>query len=197
MARRKIKNGEKSPWGSCLTRLMSYLMSYQTTSKRSPPFWLLIGARKILCFSAQSEARMAATVWNWSGKTLSPGLFSPFFTFLRAIFFHPSRLSLAPTICPWFAEDGCPCISLSAVASDSAPAGQTLLRDKSKFVRVVFVFSAVESDSAPEGPTLLPYKCKFVRLVFLFSAVVTPHRQDQRYCETNPNLSEFCLFLTL
>ena len=37
-------------------------MSYQTSSKRSPPFWLLIGARKLLCFSAQSEARLAATV---------------------------------------------------------------------------------------------------------------------------------------
>ena len=33
------------------------------------------------------------------------GLFSPFFTFLRAIFF-PFRLSLAPTICPWVSEDG-------------------------------------------------------------------------------------------
>ena len=34
------------------------------------------------------------------------GLFSPFFTFLRAIFFRPFRLSLAPTICPWVSEDG-------------------------------------------------------------------------------------------
>ena len=25
-------------------------MSYRTSSKRSPPFWLLIGARKLLCF---------------------------------------------------------------------------------------------------------------------------------------------------
>ena len=80
--------------------------SYQTSSKRSQPFWMLIGARKLLCFSAQSEARMAATVWNWSGKTLSPGIFSPFFTFLRAIFSRPFRLSLAPTICPWVSEDG-------------------------------------------------------------------------------------------
>ena len=48
--------------------------SYQTSSKRSPLSWLLIGARKLLCFSTQSEARMAATVWNWSGKTLSPGV---------------------------------------------------------------------------------------------------------------------------
>ena len=31
--------------------------------------------------------------------------FSPFFTFRRAIFFHPFSLSLAPTICPWVSED--------------------------------------------------------------------------------------------
>ena len=48
-------------------------MSYQTSSKRSPPFWLLIGARKTQVFWHQSEARTAATVWNWSCKTLSPG----------------------------------------------------------------------------------------------------------------------------
>ena len=44
-------------------------MSYQTSSKLSRSFWLLIGARKLLCFSAQSEGRTAATVWNWSDKT--------------------------------------------------------------------------------------------------------------------------------
>ena len=32
-------------------------------------------------------------------------LFSPFFTFLCAIFFHPFSLSLAPTMCPWVSED--------------------------------------------------------------------------------------------
>ena len=32
----------------------------------------LTGARKLLCFSAQSEVRTAATIWNWSGRTLSP-----------------------------------------------------------------------------------------------------------------------------
>ena len=32
-------------------------------------------------------------------------LFSKFFTFLRALFFRPFRLSLAPTICPWVSED--------------------------------------------------------------------------------------------
>ena len=33
------------------------------------------------------------------------GIFSPFLTFLRAIFSRPFRLSLAPTICPWVSED--------------------------------------------------------------------------------------------
>ena len=48
-------------------------MSYQTSSKRSPPFWLLIGQKNTKVFWHQSEATTAATVWNWSGKTLSPG----------------------------------------------------------------------------------------------------------------------------
>ena len=66
-------------------------MSYQTSSKLSRSFWLLIGARKLLCFSAQSEGRTAATVWNWSGKSLSPG------TLLAVLFFFfvpyfPARL---------------------------------------------------------------------------------------------------------
>ena len=46
-------------------------MSYQTSSKRSLPFWLLIGATKTQVFWHQSEVRTAVTVWNWSGKTLS------------------------------------------------------------------------------------------------------------------------------
>ena len=42
MARRKVKKRREEPLGT---------MSYQTSSQRSPPFWLLIGARKLLCFS--------------------------------------------------------------------------------------------------------------------------------------------------
>ena len=75
---KKSKERRKEPLGT---------MSYQTSSKRSPPFWLLIGARKLLCFSAQSEAKTAATVWNWSGKTLSPGaLFAVLYFSLCHIF---------------------------------------------------------------------------------------------------------------
>ena len=73
MARRKVKNGEKSPWGQCLTRL---------------------------------EARTAATVRNWSGKTLSPGALLAVLYFSSChIFFRPFRLFLVPTICLWVSED--------------------------------------------------------------------------------------------
>ena len=61
---KKSKKRREDPLGT---------MSYQTSSKRSPQFCLLIGARKLLCFSTQSECRTGATVWNWSGKALSPG----------------------------------------------------------------------------------------------------------------------------
>ena len=67
-------------------------MSYQTSSKRSPPFWLLIGARK---------TQLLAPI----RRHCPQGLFWPFFTFLCALFFHPFRLSLAPTICPWVSKD--------------------------------------------------------------------------------------------
>ena len=41
-------------------------------------------AEKRLCFSAQSEGIMVATIWNWSGKTLSPGA-------LLAVLYFSSR----------------------------------------------------------------------------------------------------------
>ena len=94
---KKSKEWREKPMGT---------MSYQTSSKRSPPFWLLIGARKLVFFWHQSEARTAATVGTGLVRHCPQGLFSPFFTFLRATFFRPFRLSLVPTICPWVSEDG-------------------------------------------------------------------------------------------
>ena len=90
-------------------------MYYQTSSKWSPPFCLLIGQKNTNVFWHQSEARMTATkvfLPNQKAERQQPlgtglvrhcpqGLFSPFFTFLRAIFSRPFRLSLSPTICPW------------------------------------------------------------------------------------------------
>ena len=46
MAQKKSKERPEEPLGT---------MSYQTSSKRSPPFWLLIGARKLVFFWHQSE----------------------------------------------------------------------------------------------------------------------------------------------
>ena len=78
MMRRKVKNGEKSPWGQCLTR---------TSSKRLPPFWLLIGARKTQVFFGTNQKTER---WPPFGTGLvrhcPQGLFSPFFTFLRSIY---------------------------------------------------------------------------------------------------------------
>ena len=77
-------------------------ISYQTSSKRSLPFWLLIGARKLVFFWHQSEARTAATVWNWSRKTLSPGAllavlyFSSFHMYFSARLDFPSPPLSAP-----------------------------------------------------------------------------------------------------
>ena len=79
---KKSKERREEPLGT---------MSYQTTSKRSPPFSLLIGVRERLCFSAQSEARTAATVWNWSGKTMSPGA-------LLAVLYFSSLCHIFPPV---------------------------------------------------------------------------------------------------
>ena len=63
--------------------------------------------RETEVFWHQSEARTAATVWNWSGKTLSPGALLAVLYFSSChIFFRPFRLFLVPTISPWVSEDG-------------------------------------------------------------------------------------------
>ena len=96
VARRKVKNGEKSPWGQCLTRPVP-------NGRRRSGFWLV---PENLCFSGTNQKPERRRPFGTGLIRHCPqGLFSPFFTFLRAIFFHPFRLSLAPTICPWVSED--------------------------------------------------------------------------------------------
>ena len=65
--------------------------------------------RKVVVFWHQSEARMAATVWNWSGKTMSPGaLLAVLYFFYHAIYFS-ARLdfSLSPLSAPGSLRMGC------------------------------------------------------------------------------------------
>ena len=80
---KKGKEQRKEPLGT---------MSYQTSSKWSLPFWLLIGARKLVFFWHQSEARTTATVWNWSCKTLSPGALLAVLYFSSFHIYFPARL---------------------------------------------------------------------------------------------------------
>ena len=89
--KKKSKERPEEPLGT---------MSYQTSSRRSLPFWLLIGASKLLCFSAQSEARTAATVWNWSGKTLSPGTLLAVLYFSSCHIFPPVQTFPRPLYLP-------------------------------------------------------------------------------------------------
>ena len=94
MARRKVKNGEKSPWWQCFT----------SPVPNGFAFWLGGKTQNFSSTSQKSERRRpfgTGLVRHYCPQ----GLFSPFFTFLRAIFFRPFRLSLAPTICPWVSED--------------------------------------------------------------------------------------------
>ena len=96
MARRKEKNGEKSPWGQCLTRPVS-------NGRRRSAFWLGTKTQK---FSGTNQKPERPRQFGTGLVRHCPqGLFWPFFTFLCAIFSRPFRLSLAPTICPWVSED--------------------------------------------------------------------------------------------
>ena len=93
---KKSKERREEPLGT---------MSYQTSSKRSPPFWLLIGARKLVFSGTNQKPERRRPFGTGLVRHCPQGLFSTFFTFLRATFFRPFRLSLVPTICPWVSED--------------------------------------------------------------------------------------------
>ena len=53
----------------------------------------------------EGKSKRAGKYGTKKSKERREELFSPFFTFLRAIFSRPFRLSLAPFICPWVSED--------------------------------------------------------------------------------------------
>ena len=96
MVRRKVKNGEKSPWGQCLTRPVP-------NGRRRSGFLLV--PENVCVFLPNQKAERRRLFGTGLVRHCPQGLFSPFSTFHRAIFFRPFRLSLAPTICPWISED--------------------------------------------------------------------------------------------
>ena len=92
-ARRKVENGEKSPWGQKVPN-----------SRRPSDFWLV--PENCCVFLPTQKAERRRPFGTGLVRHCPQGLFSPFFTFLCAIFFCPFRLFLAPKICPWVSEDG-------------------------------------------------------------------------------------------
>ena len=96
MARRKEKNAEKSPWGQCLTRPVP-------NCRGRSGFWLV--PENFCVFLPHQKAQRRRPSGTGLVRHCPQGLFSPFNTFLRAIFSRPFKLSLAPTICPWVSDD--------------------------------------------------------------------------------------------
>ena len=63
-----------------------------------------------LCFSGTNQKPEQRRPFGTGlVRHCTEGLFLPFFTFLRVIFFCPFRFSLVPTICPWVSEDAYIC----------------------------------------------------------------------------------------
>ena len=96
MARRKVKNGKKSLWGQCLARPVP-------NCRRHSAFWFV--PENFCVFLPNQKAERRQPFGTGLVRHCPQGLFSPFFSFLRAIFSRPFRLSLTPTICPWVSED--------------------------------------------------------------------------------------------
>ena len=63
-------------------------------------YWGRGKEKKTQVFWHQSEARTAATVWNWSGKTLSPG------ALLAVLYFAPGSPRMPPALPPLFTWGG-------------------------------------------------------------------------------------------
>ena len=128
MGTRKSLNGRKNIYGTKKSKERREeplgTMSYQTSSKRSPPFWLLIGARKLVFFWHQSEARTAATVWNWSGKTLSPGALLAVLYFSSFHIYFSARLDF----------------SSSPLSAPGSPRMQAIAKEQKLNLTFVFCF---------------------------------------------------------
>ena len=92
MERRKVKNGEKSPWGQCLTRPVP-------NGRRRFGFWLVPEKHK---FSGTNQKPERRRPFGTGLVKLSQGLFSrrSLLFFVPYIFFRPFRLSLAPLSAP-------------------------------------------------------------------------------------------------
>ena len=86
-----------------------------------PLFCLLIGQKNTKFSGTNQKAERRRSFGTGLVRHCPQGLFSLFFTFLRAIFFRPFRLSFAPTIYPWVCEDGSECYTRNNLSLYSEP----------------------------------------------------------------------------
>ena len=95
---RTAKINMANSWTSCSLRVRTHEMT-----PRSAALWL---GRKTQKFSGTNQRpERPLPFGTFLVRHCPQGLFTPFFTFLRAIFFRPFSLTLAPTICPLVSED--------------------------------------------------------------------------------------------
>ena len=98
LARRKVKNGEKSPWRQYLTRPVP-------NGRRHSGFRLVPEKHK---FSGTNQEPEKRRPFGTGLVYIVPRASSrrSLLFFVPYIFFRPFRLSLAPFICPWVSDDG-------------------------------------------------------------------------------------------
>ena len=94
---KKRKDHREEPWGQCLTRPVP-------NCRHCSGFWLV--PENVCVFLPNQKAERRRPFGTGLVRHCPQGLFSSFFTFLRATVFRPFTLSLATTICPWVSEDG-------------------------------------------------------------------------------------------
>ena len=90
MARRKVKNGEKSPWGQCLTRPVPTVAAVLASDC----------CQKTCVFLAPIRSQNGGDRWNWSGKTLSPGALLAVLYFSSSHIFPPVQTFPRPFYLP-------------------------------------------------------------------------------------------------
>ena len=83
---------------------VSFRLRTHEKTHRPAAFWLGRKTQKFSCTNQKPER--TPPFGTGLVRHCPQGVFSPSFTFLRAIFSRPFRLSLGPTICPWISEDG-------------------------------------------------------------------------------------------
>ena len=136
MAQKKSKQRPEEPLGQCLTRPVP-------NDLRPSGFWLVPEKHKFSGTNQKPERRRP--FGTGLVRHCPQGLFSPFFTFLRALFFPPFRLSFAPTI----SAPGSPRMGHTLNVEDSTEDNNIGWKKSTVFALFYFVFEGNFQVQAP------------------------------------------------